>query len=108
MFTVPHYPAVLELFTAARTDAELHAHLQPIADRHEANVYRLARQYFPAAARLGARFDATLALVLDAMEGMAAARAVRTVGPRQAERLALLHEVAARALAMPAAGTDSR
>src|SRR5689334_5886388 len=42
MFTRRHFAAVGELYTAARTDAELRAHLAPIAARHEANVARLA------------------------------------------------------------------
>lgn len=98
MYTARHFPAVLELFNAARTDAELRAHLAPIAAAHVANVFRLAHQYFPEAARLGARFDATLALILDAMQGMAASEVER--GPRSiAQRLEFLHTVAAAALA---------
>lgn len=98
MFADPRYAAVLELFTAARTDAELRAHLRPIAERHEANVARLARQYFPAAA---ARpdFDITLRLVLDAMQGMASARGVHSYGPNERSRLAALHALAARVFA---------
>src|SRR5215470_16496508 len=68
------YAAVLELFTAARADRELRDHLRPIAERHQANVYRLAHRYFPEAARLGRAFDAVLTLVLDAMQGMASTR----------------------------------
>lgn len=70
MFTHPRYPAVTELHTAARTDSELAAALLPIAENHRANVHRLAAEYFPAAARNRARFDATLAMLLNAMHGM--------------------------------------
>jgi AcrR family transcriptional regulator len=105
MFSEPRYGAVLELFTAARTDPELRAHLRPIAERHQANVERLARAYFPHAARQSRAFDATLALVLDAMQGMASTRAVHTHGPSEAERLTTLHRIAARALA-PARGQE--
>lgn len=97
MFTEPHYAAVLELFTAARTDAELHARLRPIAERHQSNVYRLARAYFPAAAA-GPQFDAFLTVVLDAMQGMASTRMVHTHGPAEAARLEALYQIAARAL----------
>jgi AcrR family transcriptional regulator len=79
MFTEPR--------SAARTDADLHAHLQPIAERHQANVYRLARAYFPEAARRARGFDAALTLVLDAMQGMASTRVVHTYGPSAASRL---------------------
>ncbi|MEO8605806.1 MAG: helix-turn-helix domain-containing protein, partial [bacterium] len=102
MFTVRHFPAVLELYTAARTDAELHAQLEPIAARHQANVTRLAFAYFPQAARRRPQFEAALTLILDAMEGMASTRAIRRQQPSQRARLATLHAVAAHALAAPA------
>jgi AcrR family transcriptional regulator len=98
MFTEPRYTAVLELFTAARTDAELRAHLRPIAARHQANVDRLARRYFPRLARRPG-FDATLTLLLDAMQGMATARAVHLHGPSETARLDGLYRMAAGALA---------
>jgi hypothetical protein len=105
MYTSPHFPAVIELFTAARSDEELRAHLGPIAARHQRNVHRLAREYFPDALRLGGRFDATLALILDAMQGMASSDVQR--GPVSvAARLALLHDIAAAALA-PAGTTEN-
>jgi AcrR family transcriptional regulator len=99
MFTERHYAAVLDLLSAARTDPDLRAHLQPIAERHQANVYRLAEAYFPEAARNGAAFDAALTLVLDAMQGMASTRTVHAHGPSEAARLDALHDIAARALA---------
>src|SRR5215468_134533 len=99
MFTEPRYAAVLELFTAARADRELRDHLRPIAERHQANVYRLAHRYFPEAARLGRAFDAVLTLVLDAMQGMASTRMVHDHGPSEADRLDALYHIAARALA---------
>lgn len=98
MYSSRHFPAVLELFTAARSDAELRAHLEPIAARHDRNVYRLARAYFPEAARLGRRFDVTLALLLDAMQGMACGE-VQGGRVSIAARLELLHDIAAAALA---------
>lgn len=107
VYTSRHFPVVIELFTAARTDAELRAHLAPIAARHVANVYRLAREYFPEAARLDRRFDASLALILDAMQGMASSEVQH--GPVNiAERLDFLHDVAAAALAPAAAATEPR
>jgi AcrR family transcriptional regulator len=102
MFTEPHYGAVLELFTAARTDPELHAQLRPIAERHQANVYRLARAYFPESAQRPREFDAVLTLILDAMQGMASTRPVHSHGPTAAARLDMLRDIAARALASEA------
>jgi AcrR family transcriptional regulator len=98
MFTEPHYAAALELFTAARSDAELRAHLRPIAERHQANVYRLARALFPEFAQRARELDAVLTLVLDAMQGMAAQRIILDHGPDEASRLDTLHGIAARAL----------
>jgi AcrR family transcriptional regulator len=98
MYSSRHFPAVIELFTAARSDAELRAHLAPIAARHLRNVYRLARALFPEAARLGRRFDVTLAVILDAMQGMASSAVQR--GPvTAAARLDRLRDIAAAALA---------
>jgi AcrR family transcriptional regulator len=97
MFTEPRYAAVLELFTAARTDPELHARLRPIAERHQANVYRLARAYFPDAAARPQEFDALLTVVLDAMQGMASTRMIHSHGPAEAVRLDALYQIAARA-----------
>lgn len=74
MFTHPRYPAVTELHTAARTDPELRTALLPIAETHRDNVHKLAADYFPAAARDRARFDATLAMLLDTMHGMVVTR----------------------------------
>lgn len=98
MYTSPHFPAVVELDTAARTDPELRDHLAPIAERHQDNVYHLARQYFPDAAARGARFDAVLALVLDTLRGMASPPSPRPAS-EVAGRLDFLHAVAGAALA---------
>jgi AcrR family transcriptional regulator len=97
MFTRRDFPAVNELYMAARTDAELRAHLAPIAARHEADVARLARGYFPDLAQQGARFDGALALILDAMNGMAVTRGLALPGPSEAARLTTLHQIAAQA-----------
>ncbi|MDX2170477.1 MAG: helix-turn-helix domain-containing protein [Deltaproteobacteria bacterium] len=102
MFTRRHFAAVGELFTAARTDAELRAHLAPIAAHHEANVFRLARGYFPDLARHDARFDTALALILDAMNGMAATRGLGLPGPSESTRLDTLYTIAAQAFGEPA------
>lgn len=62
--------ALLDLYVAARTDAELRAAIQPVAAAHQANVLGLARAYFPEAAAR-AEFDALLGVVLDALQGAA-------------------------------------
>jgi AcrR family transcriptional regulator len=99
MFTRARFAAVVELYTAARTDRRLHAALLPIAERHRVNVRRLAHEYFPDAARAGTEFDDTLAMLTDAMHGMVVSRDV--FGERvdlEAERR-ILAKVAARLIA---------
>jgi AcrR family transcriptional regulator len=102
MFTKPRYLAVLELYTAARTDAALRKQVRPIAERHEANVRELARRYFPGSALHDPRaFEATLSLILDTMQGMAVSRFVHRRATNDAERLAAIHEIAARVFERP-------
>jgi AcrR family transcriptional regulator len=99
MFTKPSYLAVLELYTAARTDDALRKQVRPIAERHEANVRDLARRYFPEPALRDPRgFEATLSLILDTMQGMAVSRFVHRRSTNDPERLAALYEIALRAL----------
>ena len=97
MFLKPRYAAVLELFIAARTDRELLRELVPIAERHEDNVFRLARAYFPAAAA-GPHFDGALSLILDAMQGMAFTRFVHGRSSGERRRLDALHDLAVQVL----------
>jgi AcrR family transcriptional regulator len=96
MFTKPRYLAVLELYTAARTDEGLRKQVRPIAERHEANVRELARRYFPeAASHDPQRFESMLSLVLDTMQGMAVSRFVHRRSSNERERLASIHRIAA-------------
>ncbi|MEW6269334.1 MAG: helix-turn-helix domain-containing protein [Thermodesulfobacteriota bacterium] len=91
MYLKPRHLAALDLYLAARTDAELRAALAPVAARHRDNVLALARGYFPAAAaKHGARFTALLDLILDTMLGMAVARGL--YGERPSEQ-AVLDEI---------------
>jgi len=69
----PRHSAVLDLYAAARTDAELRASIVPVAARHRENVIALAGRYFPHAAG-DEKFRLTLDLLLHAMVGMALAR----------------------------------
>jgi AcrR family transcriptional regulator len=98
MFKKPRYAAVLELHTAARSDADLRAHLAPIAARHQDNVNALARRYFPAVAGRE-DFAATLQLLLDAMQGMAVSRFLHGELPDEERRLRRLRALAAAAVA---------
>lgn len=73
-FDHPCFPAVIELYTAARTDRALHEALLPVAQKHEDNVRRLAHAFFPKAARAGRAFDDVLAVLTDTMHGMVFSR----------------------------------
>jgi AcrR family transcriptional regulator len=73
IFLEPRHEAVLDLYAAARTDAELRESLLPVALRHRANVIALAEAYFPESAE-DAHFRLTLDLLLHAMLGMAVSR----------------------------------
>ena len=88
MFDRPSFYAVIELHTAARTDAELRDCLEPISSRHTENVVRLAKHYFPALATEAARFETMLTLVTNAMHGMIVERLVHGVD-HDAERAQL-------------------
>jgi AcrR family transcriptional regulator len=62
--------AVLDIYAAARTDAELMAALRPVAARHRNAVRAVARRLFPMAAtskRAARRLD----VVFDALQGLA-------------------------------------
>jgi AcrR family transcriptional regulator len=87
MYVQPRHLAALDLYLAARTDAELRAVLAPISQRHRENVLALARAYFPVAAALQPRFDAVIDLILDTMLGMVVTRCLH--GDRPAEHAVL-------------------
>lgn len=68
--------AALDLYVAARTDPELVASIQPAAVQHRANVFRLARLYFPDLAT-DPRFDLGLETLGNTLMGLAVQRALR-------------------------------
>lgn len=107
MFEKPRYAAVLELYVAARSDAELLAQILPISARHQENVYDLAARYFPDAAERGALAE-TLPLILDAMQGMAVSRLLYGDSPDESGRLRRLRELAADAVAGAVARESNR
>jgi len=96
-----HHLAALDLYLAARTDAELRTVLAPISTRHRANVLGLARAYFPEAAATQPRFDAVIDLILDTMLGMLLSRGLHGERPVEAAVLAEIERLA-RELVTPA------
>lgn len=77
----PSLAAVLDIYAAARTDAELMAALKPVAERHRGVVLELAQALFPATAT-SKRAARRLAVVLDALQGLAFRSVVNPEGAR--------------------------
>jgi AcrR family transcriptional regulator len=98
-FQDPRLSAVLELFVAARTDAELTDQLMQVAARHRARVASLARSSFPVAPPKEEAFDRLLDLVLDALQGRAVARLVEPDEARTRATLVELKRIAKAELA---------
>lgn len=97
MFEKADFAAVLELYMAARTDADLREKLAPVAESHQRNVHRLAREFFPEVE--SGRLDGVLRTILDAMQGMAVSKFVYGSVPDCDQRLAALRRQAREAQA---------
>lgn len=72
VFREPRLHAAFELYNASRTDRELARTLAPVADQHGANLRQIARDLFPDAAGR-TRFETTVSLVVNALQGAALA-----------------------------------
>jgi len=71
VFLTPQLFAVLELYNAARTDADLRDAMRPVVRAHRANLQEEARMLFPEAAEKNPRFEAALDGIFAAMQGAA-------------------------------------
>lgn len=89
----PRHHAVLDLYAAARTDAELRESLVPVAARHRDNVIELAGRYFPEAAG-DENFRLMLDLLLHAVVGMALARGLYGTNPSAPALTTLIEKLA--------------
>jgi len=69
VFQRPDVQASLELYIAARTDADLAARLGEVERRHRSNVKATASALLPELARIPL-FDQTIDLVMDALTGI--------------------------------------
>lgn len=76
IFLTPELYAVLELYSAARTDEPLREALAPVLHRHRENLLSEARRLFPEAAAANPRFDRVVDGVLTTMQGAALSAAV--------------------------------
>lgn len=96
MFAKPHFAAVLELYTAARCDAELRQRLVPVAEAHQLHVARLAEELIPDVPP--EVLASTLRNVLDAMLGMAMSDFLPAHAADREARLEALRDLARRAI----------
>ncbi len=99
-YAEPRLAAVLDIYAAARTDADLMAALRPVAMRHRKAVRELAHQLFPATAT-SPRVARRLEVVLDALQGLAFRSLVLPEGAR--DTIEGARELLAEALADAAA-----
>jgi AcrR family transcriptional regulator len=76
-FSSPSSYALLELIVAARTDRELHAHLQPLIAKYEAIVAETARELFSAFAPSPEFFEIGRRAIYYLMHGLAVTQIVR-------------------------------
>ena len=69
MYQRPELQAAIELYVAARTDAELRATLARVEGPHRDNLHRVAREMFPEVAIRHPDFDGAIEVVLAAVQG---------------------------------------
>lgn len=90
-FQRPELQAAIELYVAARTDAELRVALAAVDGPHRENLHRVARELFPEASE-HPDFDSIVELALDAVQGAAVGGSARPNDPAHRRMLdALTH-----------------
>ncbi len=97
----PELIAALELYVAARTDTELASALGSVDPPHRRHLHQVARELFPSAASSHPDFDATIELILNAVQGAAVGGVALPANPAHRQMLALLTQLALRALSPP-------
>jgi AcrR family transcriptional regulator len=81
MYQRPELQAAIELYVAARTDAELRATLAQVEGPHRDNLHRAAREMFPEVAASHPDFSGAIELALDAVQGAAVGGVARPGDP---------------------------
>lgn len=97
----PELLAAIELYVAARTDAELAAALGSVDPPHRRGLHRVARELFPEVASAHPHFDAIIELILSAVQGAAVGNGALAANPDHREMLALLIHFARTAFSTP-------
>jgi AcrR family transcriptional regulator len=99
LFQDPRLRATYDLFTAARTDEALRAHLAPVVRANSEHLYAVAHQLFGDAVTADAsRFQAAIDIVTWAMHGMISSPAGSSDAAADQRALALLAELAIEAV----------
>jgi AcrR family transcriptional regulator len=100
LFLQPRLQAVFELYTAARTDADLAGALAPVMAEHHANLHAEAAALFPEAAASVADFDAVVDVIVAALQGAALTHLAVPMPGLDRRRQAYLEALARRELGM--------
>ena len=101
LYQRPELLAALELYVAARTDAELASALGHVDPPHRRHLHRVARELFADVAPAHPGFDALIELILNAVQGAAVGAAALPSNPDHRPMLALLVQLARGAFASP-------
>lgn len=97
----PELLAAIELYVAARTDAELASALSGVDPPHRRHLHRVARELFPDVASTHPDFDAIIELILNAVQGAAVGGVALPANPDHRQMLALLVRFARAAFSSP-------
>lgn len=97
----PELLAAIELYVAARTDAELAAALSAVDPPHRRRLHQVARELFPDVAEQHPGFDALIELILNAVQGAAVGGAALPANPDHPRMLRLLARLARDLFAAP-------
>ncbi|OJH34867.1 TetR/AcrR family transcriptional regulator [Cystobacter ferrugineus] len=98
----PELLAAIELYVAARTDAELAAALSVVDPPHRRHLHHVARELFPEVADAHPGFDSLVELILNAVQGAAVGGAALPPNPDHRGMLTLLVQLSRRAFSAPA------
>jgi AcrR family transcriptional regulator len=105
LWSIYHQPellAALELYVAARTDAELARALGAVDPPHRRHLHRVARELFPEVAATLPHFDALVELILNAVQGAAIGGLALPAPPDHRPMLSLLIQLSRGAFAQAA------
>jgi AcrR family transcriptional regulator len=105
-YTAPVQAAVLELFVAARSDAELRGELAEVSERRHRDTRRRANAYFPDLATREA--EGLLEALQATMLGLALQRVVFGATRAEARALDIVERMVQRTLIEPARGEETR